>query len=110
MSMYLVKFAFTAATWSHLIENLEDRRKVLEPVFASIGGKLHGYWYAFGDADVYILAELPNDAVAVDVITKVAASGSFESVSTTKLFTVDEVLDAIRGAADVKYAGPGAAS
>jgi uncharacterized protein with GYD domain len=110
MSMYLVRFNLTPAAWSHLIENLEDRREVLTPIFAGIGGTLHGYWYAFGDHDVYLLAELPSDAVAVGAIAKVAASGSFGSVATTKLFTVDEMLDALRGVSGVEYVGPGTAS
>jgi uncharacterized protein with GYD domain len=105
--MYLVRFTFTPATWSSLIETREDRRQVLEPVFTAIGGKLHGYWYAFGADDAYILAELPNDAVAAGAMAKVAASGSFVSVSTTKLFTVDEMIEALSGVAGVAYTGPG---
>jgi uncharacterized protein with GYD domain len=110
MSMYLVRFSLTAAAWSHLFDAREDRRQVLEPVFAAIGGKLHGYWYAFGDADVYVLAELPDDQTAVGAVAKVAASGSFASVSTTKLFTVDEMLAAVGRAEGVDYTGPGAAA
>jgi len=109
MSMYLVRFTLTPTAWAHLLETKEDRREVLGPVFTAIGGTLHGYWYAFGDADVYVLAELPDDQIAVGAIAKVAASGSFASVSTTKLFTVDEMLDAVGRAEGVTYVGPGAA-
>jgi uncharacterized protein with GYD domain len=74
------------------------------------GGKLHGYWYAFGDADGYVPGELPDDVAAASTLTKVAASGVFASVSTTKLLTVEEMLAALRGARDVEYRAPGAAS
>src|SRR5260370_38208106 len=110
MSMYLVRFTLTPATWARLLEKPEDRRQTLEPVFAAAGGKLHGYWYAFGDADGYVLGELPDDVVAASTLTKVAASGAFASVSTTKLLTVEEMLAALRGAGGVEYHAPGAGS
>ena len=107
MSMYLVRFTLTPTAWAHLLDTREDRRQVLDPVFAAIGGTLHGYWYAFGDADVYVLAELPDDQIAVGAIDKVAASGSFASVSTPKLFNVAEMLEAVGRASGVEYVGPG---
>jgi uncharacterized protein with GYD domain len=110
MSMYLVKFSLTPTTWAKMIESPEDRREALEPVFTAIGGKLHGFWYAWGDADGYVLGELPDDLVAAGALTKVAASGAFASISTTKLLTVEEMLEAVRGATNVEYRGPGASS
>lgn len=110
MSMYLVRFTLAPATWARLVEKPEDRRKALEPVFAAAGGKLHGFWYAFGDADGYVLGELPDDVVAASTLTKVAASGAFTSVSTTKLLTVEEMLAALGAASGVTYRAPGAAS
>jgi uncharacterized protein with GYD domain len=110
MSMYLVRFTLTPATWARHIEKPEDRRQALEPVFAAARGKLHGFWYAFGDADGYVLGEFPDDVVAASTLTKVAASGAFASVSTTKLLTVEEMLAALRGAGGVEYRGPGTAS
>jgi uncharacterized protein with GYD domain len=110
MSMYLARFTLTPATWARLLEKPEDRRQALEPVFAAVGGKLHGFWYAFGDADGYVLGEFPDDVVAASTLTKVAASGAFASVSTTKLLTVEEMLAALRGGGSVEYRAPGAAS
>ena len=74
------------------------------------GGKLHGLWYASGDADGYVLGELPDDIAAASTLAKVAASGAFTSVSTTELLTVEETLAALRGAGDVQYRAPGATS
>lgn len=75
-----------------------------------VGGRLHGFWYAFGDADGYVLGELPDDVVAASTLTKVAASGAFTSVATTKLLSVEEMLAALRGAGGVQYRAPGATS
>jgi uncharacterized protein with GYD domain len=110
MSMYLARFTLTPSTWARLIDKPEDRRQALEPVIAAVGGKLHGFWYAFGDADGIVLAEFPDDVVAASTLTKVAASGAFASVSTMKLLTVEEMLEALGGAGGMAYRAPGAVS
>ncbi len=108
MAMYLVKFTHTPQTWARLLANPEDRRGALEPIFDAVGGKLHGYWYAFGDADGYLLAELPEDVTAASTLIKAVSSGAFASFSTTKLLTVEETLEALRQGGGVEYRAPGA--
>jgi uncharacterized protein with GYD domain len=95
MTMYLVKFSYTSETWARFLANPEDRREALAPLFQAVGGKLHGLWYAFGDADGYVLAELPNAGTALGTLVRVAASGA-GNVSTTVLITVEEMLEAVR--------------
>lgn len=108
MAMYLAKFTHTPQAWAGLLANPEDRREALAPVFEAAGGKLHGYWYAFGDADGYLLVELPDDIAAASTVIKAASSGAFASLSTTKLLTVEETLEALRRGGGVEYRAPGA--
>ena len=108
MGMYLTKFSHTPETWARLLANPEDRRAVLGPVVEAAGGKLHGLWYAFGDADGYVLMEAPDDVMAAGLLVKVASTGAFTNVSTTKLLTVEETLDALRQGGRVEYRAPGA--
>jgi hypothetical protein len=48
MPLYLSRFSYTPETWARLIGNPEDRRKAAQSYIESVGGKLHGFWYAFG--------------------------------------------------------------
>ncbi len=107
MAMYLVKFTHRPETWADLLANPEDRRETLGPLFERVGGKLHGYWYAFGDADGYLLVELPDDVAAAAVAIRAASSGAFASMTTTRLLTVEEALEALRSGAGVGYRAPG---
>jgi uncharacterized protein with GYD domain len=107
MPTYLTAFKQSAETWAKLAANPSDRRESLGPVIEEMGGKLLGYWYAFGDVDGYALIEAPDDIAAASLLVKVAASGAL-TVSTTKLLTVDEALQAFRQAANVNYQPPGA--
>ena len=108
MGMYLTKFSHTPETWARLLASPEDRRTALAPVIEAAGGKLHGYWYAFGDADGFVLIEAPDDVMAAGLLVKVASTGAFTNVSTTKLLTVEEALDALRQGSGVEYRAPGA--
>ena len=55
MPFYLTRFSYTPETWARLIKNPEDRRIAAQRYIESVGGKLHGFWYAFGDHDGYNL-------------------------------------------------------
>jgi uncharacterized protein with GYD domain len=61
MPFYLTRFSYTPATWAKLIKNPEDRRDAAKQYIESVGGKLHGFWYAFGDHDGYNLWEAPDN-------------------------------------------------
>jgi uncharacterized protein with GYD domain len=107
MATYLTAFKHAPETWARLAANPVDRRESLGPVIEKMGGKLLGYWYAFGDVDGYALIEAPDDVSAASLLVKVSASGAL-SVSTTKLMTVEEALQALRRAGDIDYRPPGA--
>jgi hypothetical protein len=55
-------------------------------------------WYAAGNHAGYTLGELPDDVTAASLAVKAAASGACRSLSTTKLITMDEALEAFRRA------------
>jgi uncharacterized protein with GYD domain len=48
MPLYLTRFSYTPETWARLVSNPEDRRQAAREYIESVGGKLHGFWYAFG--------------------------------------------------------------
>jgi uncharacterized protein with GYD domain len=107
MPLYLIRFSYTPEAWAKLIKEPEDRREAIGPLLEAVGGKLHGLWYAFGDHDGYVLLESPDNATVASVLVTVAGSGSFHSMSTTVLLTVEETLDALRRAQSVAYRPPG---
>src|SRR5688500_7463020 len=47
MPLYLTRFRYTPETWARLINNPEDRRTAAQQYIEAVGGKLHGFWYAF---------------------------------------------------------------
>jgi uncharacterized protein with GYD domain len=107
MPLYLTKFSYTPETWARLIGNPEDRRKAAQQYIESVGGKLHGFWYAFGEHDGYNLFEAPDNVSMTAVALAIAGGGALSSVETTVLLSVDETMDALRMAQQVAYRAPG---
>lgn len=108
MPLYLSKFSYTPQTWARLTSNPEDRRSAAETYIQSVGGKLHGFWYAFGDHDGYTLWEAPDNASMAAVALAINGGGALSSMETTVLLTVDETLEALRKAEKIAYRPPGA--
>ena len=107
MPLYLSKFSYTPETWVRLVSNPEDRRKAAETYIESVGGKLHGFWYAFGSHDGYNLWEAPDNVSMAAVALAISGGGALSSLETTVLLSVDETLQALRKAQDVQYQAPG---
>jgi uncharacterized protein with GYD domain len=110
MPMYLTRFSYTPETWAMLIANPEDRRKAASSYIESVGGTLHGFWYAFGSFDGVNLWEAPDNVSMAAVALAIGGGGALNSIETTVLLSVDETLDALRAAQDVGYRMPGATS
>ena len=107
MGLYLTKFSYTPETWGRLIANPEDRRKAAQAYVESVGGKLHGFWYAFGEHDAYTLWEAPDNASMAAVALAITAGGALSSLETTVLLTVEETMDALGKAQQIGYRAPG---
>lgn len=110
MAMYLIKFSYVPESWQRMLANPEDRREELRPGIEAVGGKLHGFWYAFGDDDGYLLIEAPNDVTIASLCVRTMSSGAFSKLSTTKLLTVEEALEAFQGGGGMSYRPPGAST
>jgi uncharacterized protein with GYD domain len=108
MPLYLTKFSYTPETWARLIRNPEDRREAARQYIESVGGTLHGFWYALGDHDGYNLWEAPDNVSMAAVVMSLGGGGAIRSLETTVLLTVEETLDALGKAGEIQYRPPGA--
>ena len=107
MAFYLTRFSYTPETWARLMKNPEDRRVAARKYIESVGGKLHGFWYAFGAYDGYTLWEAPDDVSMAAVAIAIGSGGALSKIETTRLLTIEETLDALGRAQAVAYRPPG---
>ena len=107
MALYLTRFSYTPETWARLSQKPEDRRDAAREYIEAVGGKLHGFWYAFGEYDAYSLLEAPDNVSIAAVAMAISGGGALSKYETTVLLTVEETMDAMRRAHDIKYRPPG---
>ena len=107
MPLYLGRFKYTSDAMKALISQAQDRSAAAREVAESLGGKLLGFWYAFGAFDGVFLMEAPDNASAAALAMAVGAGGALSEVETTVLLDIDEAQDAMRKAAAATYRPPG---
>ena len=107
MAMYLTRFSYAPETWARLRDKPEDRRDAARAYIESVGGKLHGFWYAFGEYDGYNLWEAPDNVSMAAVALAITGGGALTKVETTPLLTVEETLEALQKSREVSYRAPG---
>lgn len=107
MPFYLTRFSYTPATWAKLIKNPGDRRIAAKQYIEAVGGKLHGFWYAFGEHEGYTLWEAPDNVSMAATALAITAGGALSSLQTTVLLTVEETIAALRKASSITYTPPG---
>jgi uncharacterized protein with GYD domain len=78
-----------------LKEGGTSRRAAVEKAVKSLGGALEAFYYAFGETDAYVIAELPDNATTAALSLTVSASGA-AVVKTTVLMTPEEVDEAAK--------------
>ncbi|MGR8924141.1 GYD domain-containing protein [Rhizobium leguminosarum] len=108
MAMYLTRFSYTPETWARMIENPEDRREAARSYIESVGGKLHGFWYAFGERDGWNLWEAPDNVSMAAVALAIGAGGALSSMETTVLLGVEDTIEALEKAKSIRYRPPAA--
>ena len=108
MPEYLVQFSYASRSIKGLVEEPDvDHAGQASAMLASIGGRLLGYWYAFGAFDGVVLMEAPDNSAAASVAMTIGGTGEVSRLETTVLLNTDEAYEAMRRAAGATNLPPG---
>ena len=105
MPKYLVQASYTVeGTKGLLKDGGTKRRAAVEQMTTGLGGTVEAIYWAFGDADAYVIVNVPDNVSAAAVSLAVNASGAV-SLKTTPLLTAEEIDQAVKKG--VTYRAPG---
>ena len=91
MPKYLFQGSYTEKGLSGLLkEGGSKRRDAAEQVIKSVGGTQEAFYFAFGDNDFYVIADMPDNVSTSAASLIVNASGAVK-VKTIVLLTPEEV-------------------
>ncbi len=107
MPLYLSQFSYTSASWARLAQKPEDRRDAARTCIEAVGGKLHGFWYAFGAFDGFCLWEAPDNVAMAAVALAISGGGALSKLETTVLMSVEDTMLGMQRARAISYRPPG---
>lgn len=106
MAHYMVQVGYTAAALKALLKHPADRMKAVRPAIEKLGGSLVGGWFSFGEEDVLLIVEMPDNVAAAAFAMAVGAGGAVKSIKTTPLMDMSEGVGAMKRAAKTGYRPP----
>jgi uncharacterized protein with GYD domain len=105
MPKYLIEGSYTVDGIKGVLkEGGSGRREAVTAALKSLGGKVESMYYAFGDVDVYVIVDAPDNVTMAALAMGISATGTV-AVKTTVLMTVDEIDQA--GKKTLSYRAPG---
>jgi uncharacterized protein with GYD domain len=106
MTHYMFQVSFTPEAWAKMVAAPQNREQAIRPVIEKLGGKLIGYWFAFGESDALVIVQMPDNVSAAATSLAATAGGAVKSLKTTVLMSVDETMQAMRKAGAAGYRAP----
>ena len=103
MPHYLIQVAYNSKGVAALVKEPQDRIEKVRPAVEALGGRIESAYYAFGDYDIVLTAEMPDNTKAAAMSLAVGAGGAVSSYRTTVLLTSEEAVQAMSQAAESLY-------
>ncbi len=96
MAKYLFQVNYTTEGAKGLLKDGGSaRRGAAQKAAESLGGRIESMYFAFGDTDAYVVADMPDHASVAAISLALAASGG-ATARTTVLLTPEEMDQATR--------------
>ena len=106
MPKFLIKASYNSDGARGLLkEGGTARRAVVEKLVQGLGGKVEAFYFAYGEADAYVITDVPDAAAGLAISLAVNASGAVR-LATIPLITPEEIDAASKKV--VAYRAPGA--
>lgn len=87
-----------------LKEGGSGRRAAVEELVGAAGGKVEAFYYAFGDTDVFVIVDLPDNVSTAALSMFVNAAGAV-AIKATVLLSAEEIDEATKKT--IHYRAPG---
>ena len=96
MALYMYQASYTAKSMAAQIQEPLDPVEAIRSALEDVGAQLVVTGFPFGEYDVLVVYEAPDDVTAASVAMAVAAEGEVKSAKTTRLLSGQEWLESLR--------------
>ncbi len=98
MSVYMYQASYSGDALKALVKNPQDRTGAARAAIEANGGTMIGAWMAFGEDDLLVIADMPDDESMAGVALAISSTGAIVGGKTTKLLTLDQAVDSMKKA------------
>ncbi len=106
MPLFMIQASYSTSATASMVKTPQDRAAAVGPMIEKAGGKLEGLWLAFGEYDIVVIAEMPDNISAAAMAMAIGSSGAMSAYRTTPLLTPAESVKAMKKAGGVGYQPP----
>jgi len=103
MPHYLCQISYTAEGWAALLRKPVNRIEAVRPAVEKLGGKVESAWFAFGESDLIVILDMPDNISAASFAIAVAGGGTVRSYKTIPLLSIDDGIEALKRGAKSGY-------
>ena len=96
MPLYMYQASYTAKSMVAQLKDPQDPVEAIRPTLEDLGAKIVVAGFPFGEYDMLVVYEAPDDMTAASVAMAVAAAGEVKSAKTTRLLSGPEWLESLR--------------
>jgi uncharacterized protein with GYD domain len=102
MPQYLYQLAYTAESLAAQIKNPQDRLELVGKQLAdTVGAKFLAGGFSFGEYDISVIVEAPDDVTMAAVALAIASAGAVRAAKTTPLLSGAQWVAALKKAPSV---------
>jgi uncharacterized protein with GYD domain len=96
MALYMYQASYTAKSMAAQLTEPRDPVEAMRSALEDLGAEIVVAGFPFGEYDVLVVYEAPDDMTAASVAMAVAAEGEVKSAKTTRLLSGQEWLESLR--------------
>lgn len=102
MPLYMYQAAYTPESWAAQLKHPQDRVDAVgQQACEAVGGKMVGGWYCFGEYDLLLIADVPDNESMAAIALAIAAGGAIKASKTTALMSGAEGVGGMKKAGTV---------
>ena len=96
MALYMYQASYTAKSMAAQLKDPQDPVEAIRPTLEEMGATIMVAGFPFGEYDVLVVYEAPDDMTAASVAMAIAAAGEVRSAKTTRVLSGQEWVESLR--------------
>jgi len=96
MALYMYQASYTAKSMAAQLKDPQDPVEAIRSALEDVGATIVVAGFPFGEYDMLVVYEAPDDMTAASVAMAIASAGEVKSAKTTRVLSGQEWVESLR--------------